>query len=181
MENLIDEFARNFKRDTNSLLFVAICSHGGKGDKISGINDDLVGSDKDPDFTCLNKIENIFSKHEALFGQPKVFLIQTCQGGKEKNPEIECDGLPPTRKLYGYATSTSDTVIVFNNGEDSQFCEQKKGPIFFEMLHECVVEHRARHHFTDILTINARNVSKAFSSKHPTCTYQSTLQKFLKI
>ena len=173
----VTNFAKDIASDKPSLIFIAICSHGGKLDEISGINNMVSRGDNEKyDFTTLQQIEGIFYSQESLIGIPKVFLIQTCFGGKE---EVETDHSPAKFVFPKMATSTSDTVIVFNTGLDEYACEKEHD--FFKTLRESVSAYRNEHHLIDILTMNAGKVSRTSYGKHLSSTTQSTLQKFLYI
>ena len=179
MGNTIDSFVRSFKTVKSPLIFIAICSHGGEGDRISGVGDNIPDGEEKGDFITLREIERKFSNVAGFLTKPKLFLIQTCLGGKEKKPEFQSDGLSTPQRPFT-STSTSDTIIVFNTGEDDYTCNPKNGKIFLQTLNGCVKEGIGRHHFNDILTISMGMFSKDFTRKQLTCTFQSTFQYFLR-
>ena len=179
IESKVTQFVQSLESKKPSSIFIAICSHGGENDEISGIND--IAHEKDAvkskyDFTTLNRIEKIISSQGSLIGIPKVLLIQSCTGGKE---EYEPDSNPTPGQIQKMSTSTSDTVIVFNTGPDDNACEKEHD--FIKTLRESVGAYRKEHHLIDILTMNAGKFSKTPYGKYLSSTTQSTLEKFLQI
>ena len=129
----IDSFVRHPETEKSSAIFVAISSHGGEDGIINGTS----GTIK------LGKIFAYFYQHKPLLSIPKVFLIQACRGSETQRRQKH-DGLPSSpdsRVSSNYATSTSDTLIVYATGDGyTAWRDTENGSWFVKDLRDCIMD-----------------------------------------
>ena len=180
IEKKIGEFAMEFSTHNSPLIFIAICSHGGEGDKICGIDDPfpVPGNKLQPDFLLVSKIEEMLAGYVNFIDRAKIFLIQSCRGGKEKTDiETDSDTLK-SQHPESFSTCTSDLVIAFANGKDNMTCDREDA-IFLNELNECLKAFKDVFNFNEIMTICCRQFAEKHARKDITCTFQSTLLRSL--
>ena len=174
IDHNIKSFVKHPETENSSAIFVAISSHGGEDGIINGTSGTI----------NLGKIFAYFYQHKPLLSIPKVFLIQACRGSETQRKQ-EQDGLPSSpdsRVSSNYATSTSDTLIVYATGDGyTAWRDTENGSWFVKDLRECIMDAQFDgRHLVDLLTIcTDRVISTHYKGATETPSFQSTLRKFL--
>ena len=200
MAREIEHFAKNASESGTSVIFIAISSHG-NADSIIGVEH----SDEKPDLISVTKIQELIN-NKGLDGIPKILILQACRGSRHQkkmaiidkndsnaNTSEGTDLVPSSAKEkmeeIKFGVVSNDTLILFPTSlYFVSFRSTIDGSWMISELKNCIDEHKETHHFINILTICSRGIlqkySKPTNPENPeekqTCTYKSTLTKFLK-
>ena len=169
----INTFIKHPDTVKSSAIFIAISSHGGKDGVINGTKGTI----------NLGNIFAYFYQYKPLLSIPKVFLIQACRGSETQMAQEDGPSSSPySKESSNYATSTSDTLIVYATGDGyTAWRDPQKGSWFVKDLRDCIndTQHDGRH-LAELLTIcTNRVISTHCKGATETPSFQSTLRRFL--
>ena len=110
MIKLLEDTASDERLKNDSILAVAISSHGGK-EGLQGFD-----TERRRQFVSPTQIRRIFNEENCpnLRNKPKILLLNCCRG-KEREDEIVCDGLDQKPKLL--STTWSDFFTIYSSQE----------------------------------------------------------------
>ena len=188
--NVLEDTVKDPKLGSDSMIAIAISSHGCE-EGLLGINiDDRLKHRNDPNYKnmedCISptQIQKIFNGDNcpSLAGRPKLFLLNGCRGkgmenifqieGEEEEERLVCD------TIIKLATTWSDFFVIHSCviGNKSMRCT-KRGSLFIIEFSEAYAKYGSKYPIESIMPTVNRNLiivcQRKDAPSKQSCTWES--------